>query len=352
MTPATLARVALTRRRRLPLDRLRIFLCVADHYEPMWEGASAEVQRERVDRWIREYPGRFSDIEDSRGRPPPHTFFYPAEEYQSEPIERLAGLCRQGFGDVEVHLHHDNDTAENLRSTLSSFSENLFARHGLLRKDEEGQIRYAFIHGNWALDNSRPDGRWCGVNNELTVLRETGCYADMTMPSCPSATQTRTINSIYYAVDDPERPKSHDTGTPAAVGQTPPDDSLLLIQGPLALDWSRRKWGLLPRIENGDLHGGFPPSLSRFRLWLEAGVTVAGQPDWVFIKLHTHGAPERNANMLLGEPMHEFHKSLAEFARMHGGLQYYYVTAYEMASLVHQAEQGQLEPDFDVVACV
>ncbi|MEO8164843.1 MAG: hypothetical protein ABI619_05545 [Betaproteobacteria bacterium] len=250
---------------------------------------------------------------------------------------------------MEVHLHHDNDTAENLRATLESFKENLCGRHGLLRKDEQGQIRYAFIHGNWALDNSRPDGRWCGVNNELTVLRETGCYADLTMPSCPSDTQTRTINSIYYAVDDPERPKSHDAGTPAAVGQSPPEDSLLLIQGPLLLDWNRRKWGLLPGIENGDLHGGFPPSLSRFKLWLQAGVTVVGRPDWVFIKLHTHGAPERNADMLLGEPMRRFHKSLAEFAHAHSGFQYYYVTAYEMANLVHQAEQGQREPDFDAV---
>ena len=29
---------------------------------------------------------------------------------------------------------------------------------------------YAFVHGNWALDNSRPDGRWCGIDAELPRL--------------------------------------------------------------------------------------------------------------------------------------------------------------------------------------
>ena len=85
-------------------------------------------------------------------------------------------------------------------------AQELFAhRHGLLACDRRtGRPAYGFIHGNWALDNSRPDGRWCGVNNELDVLRETGCYADFTFPSAPSPTQPRKINSIYYAVDDPQ----------------------------------------------------------------------------------------------------------------------------------------------------
>jgi hypothetical protein len=51
----------------------------------------------------------------------------------------------------------------------------LHQRHGLLRKDPvTGQVLYAFIHGNWALCNSRPDGRWCGVKEEIKILLETG----------------------------------------------------------------------------------------------------------------------------------------------------------------------------------
>ena len=331
---------------RLTGDRpLHVFLCVVDHYEPMVAGAPMPVQRERVDRWVRDYPRSVAGIEDSRGRGPQHTFCYPAEEYNPEHIEKLAGLCRQGHGEVEVHLHHDNDTAEHLRETLEKFKETLFHQHGLLRKNGRGEITYGFVHGNWALCNSRPDGRWCGVNNELTVLRQTGCYADFTMPSAPNSTQTVTVNSIYYATDRPPRPKAHDVGIAARVGQAPPDEGLLLIQGPLALDWRRRKWGILPRLENAELHGGFPPTMPRFDLWLRAGVGVVGRPDWVFVKLHTHGALERNANMLLGEPMRAFHRDLAAYAAQRPGLQYHYVTAREMAELVHQAEAGAEEPE-------
>jgi hypothetical protein len=224
------------------------------------------------------------------------------------------------------------------------FARTLHDRHGLLRQDADGQIRYGFIHGNWALDNSSPDGRWCGVNNEISILIETGCYADFTMPAVPNACQTTTVNGVYYATDDPLRPKSHDRGIPAKVSRKPPQDSLLMIQGPLALDWQSRKWGVLPRLENGDLTGHRPPSVSRLWLWMQAGVRVIGRHDWLFIKLHTHGAFEANTAMLLGEPMRQFHIALRALAERNDWLRYYYVTAWEMAQLVHAAENGAWDP--------
>jgi hypothetical protein len=47
-----------------------------------------------------------------------------------------------------VHLHHDQDTADGLREKLASFTEKHQKQHGLLTKDEEGRIRYGFIHGD------------------------------------------------------------------------------------------------------------------------------------------------------------------------------------------------------------
>src|SRR5205807_7032093 len=195
-------------------------------------GVSAERARGRVETWVRDYPRRLGAFRDSDGRPPKHSFFYPLETYNAEHLDALTELCRAGYGEVEVHLHHDHDTGEALRAKLLAYKELLQRRHGLLARNRQtGEVMYGFIHGNWALDNSRPDGRWCGVNNELDILRETGCYADFTLPSAPSPTQTRQINSTYYAVDDPCRPKSHDRGVPVAVG-TPPAKSLMLVQGP------------------------------------------------------------------------------------------------------------------------
>src|SRR5262249_25465206 len=159
-------------------------------------------------------PRMAEPFRDSAGRCPQHTFFYPIEdaEYDDHHVGRLAELCRAGFGDVEVHLHHDGESSDQLRELIERRIGRMHGAHGLLTKDETGRIAYGFVHGNWALDNSRPDGKWCGVNDELTILRETGCYADFTMPAAPSPCQTSTINSIYYAIDDPQRPKSHDRG--------------------------------------------------------------------------------------------------------------------------------------------
>jgi hypothetical protein len=331
-----------TPRRREPRgdQDIHLLLCVADHYEPGWGHASAATARARVQRWRRQYPRLFGDLRDSDGRPPQHTFFYPIEQYTPELLHGLAELCGAGFGEVEVHLHHDHDTADELRTKLLDFKHILAERHGLLaRNRDSGELSYGFIHGNWALDNARPDGRWCGVNNELDVLRETGCYADFTMPSAPAPAQTRKINSIYYAVDDPLHPMSHDTGLDA--GTAPPlEKSLLLIQGPLLLDWRRRKWGLLPRLENGCLQFSQPPNLERLRLWLQARVQVAQRPDWYFVKLHTHGATERNQAVLLDAPMVRFHRALADYAADHPRFRVHYVTAREMYNLARAAAAG------------
>lgn len=326
-------------RRRGPVH---VLLCIADHYEPRWGGADAETARRRVESWVQDYPRLFGGFRDSDGRPPRHTFFFPIDEYDPEHLDALAGLCRQGYGEIEIHHHHDHDTAEALRERLQDFKALFAERHGLLPRDRRtGALAYGFVHGNWALDNSRPDGRHCGVNNELDVLRETGCYADFTLPSAPNPSQVRKINSLYYAVDDPDRPGSHETGVDVGAGP-PPDDALLLIQGPLVLDWRRRKGALLPfpRVENGCLQSNQPAHIDRLDAWLRARVQVPTRPDWVFVKLYTHGTPEVNQQVLLGEPMVQFHRELAGRAAADPDFHVHYVSAREMFNLVKAAEAG------------
>lgn len=342
MTAGTFTR-ALVRGIGSPRWPRHLFVCVADHFEPNWSGATESRRRARVERWVRDYPRRFGAFVDSRGRPPQHTFFYPAEVYDPREVEPLCGLVRGGFGDVEVHLHHDNDTSERLEAFLSGYTRTLHERHGLLSRDGRGALRYGFIHGNWALDNSHPGGRWCGVNDELSVLVRTGCYADFTFPAAPHPAQPRAINQIYYAIDDPGRPKSHDTGLRASVGREPPEGGLLMISGPLVVTGGGLR---RPRVENGNLSGSQPPDARRIEDWVRAGVCVAGRDDWLFVKLHTHGAAEKNADVLLGDAMSRFHAGLRELAGSRG-FAYYYVTAREMAWLADQAREGTERPDFD-----
>jgi hypothetical protein len=320
-----------------------VLLCIADHFEPHWGGASESEADSRVAAWVHEYPRLLGEFRDSDGRQPRHTFFYPIDQYEPRHVDALADLCRGGYGEIEIHLHHDGDNAEHLERRLRRFTRAFAERHGVLGRwrgdgsGEDGAIAYGFVHGNWALCNSRADGRWCGVNDELSVLRRTGCYADFTMPSAPDATQTRIINSIYYATGGPHRPKSHDHGPRVGTGPQP-HGSLMLIQGPLGI-W-RPAGRLMPRIENGCIQRGQPPSKDRLDNWMRARIGVPTRPDWVFVKLHTHGAVEANRRVLLGAPGLDFHRGLARRAAEDPRFRFHYVTAREMFNLAKAAEAG------------
>lgn len=320
---------------------VHVLFCFVDHFEPMWGRADVEAQKRRVDRWCRDYREMASRHRDADGRHPQHGFFYPEEEYVEEYLEKIAALCADGFGELEIHLHHDNDTAENFSTAMRRFCRTLRDKHGALSTDpRNGELSFAFIHGNWSLDNSRPDGRWCGINNELILLRELGCYADFTLPSAPSDTQTRTVNSIYYATDDPDAPKSHDTGTPVRVGGTPTGD-LMIVQGPLGLNWRDRRFGVIPRIENADVRRSCRPTPARVDAWVKTGIHVQGRPEWVVVKIHTHGTQEPDMDTLLGADMHAMHDHLERVYNDGTNYVLHYVTAREVYNIVKAAEAGK-----------
>ena len=283
---------SIVRRPRFVSGPRHLIFCVCDHYEPFRGGVDAATARQTVNRWLSAYPAVVDSFRDADGYSPRHTFFYPQEEYDPAILDDLAAFCRKSHGEVEIHLHHRHDTAEGLREKLVTFRDRLHEQYGLLGVERpkgellscqvpellgespkgsvtsatqqpnnpttSSPVRYGFIHGNWALCNSRPDGDWCGVNEELGILAGTGCYADFTFPSAPSPTQPRMVNAIYYAKDRPGKPRGADRGRmaigyPLSVGghcpstknQEPRTDNaaeggMLLITGPLALNWRRR----------------------------------------------------------------------------------------------------------------
>ncbi len=324
-----------------PASAPTVWLMFTDHFEPCGGGVSHAIALERVDRWMQHWPLFASEVRDSFERRPQYTFFYPAEEYDREVVDRLADLVHGGIADVEVHLHHDHDTPANFLRTLEEFVTRLRRDHGLLRLGPGGKPAWCFIHGNWALDNSHPEGRWCGLDNELTLLKEAGCRADFTLPSAPSGCQTSLVNAIYWAVDDPSRPKSHDTGRLLRPGEAPPDDALLMVQGPLTV---RRhpKYHLLPNLEVGELAGYALPSRARARAWLRAAPRVGNH---IFLKLFGHGAPERNALPLIEGGGLRRCLELVREACDERGYRLGFVTAWEATTLLYELANGDCKPD-------
>jgi hypothetical protein len=309
-------------RRAARPEARRVWVAITDHYEPYWMQPNDATADERVARWRKAWP-EIADrsVKDSAGRSPRYTFFYPQEEYREHLLEQLAEMARMEIADVEIHIHHDREGRQNFIDRMSSYRETLFHRHGLLRK-HEGTLTFGFIHGNWALDNSIPGGYRCGLNDEITLLRDLGCYADFTMPSGDSPSQSRIVNTIYWCTDDPNKPKSYDWGPEIKAGDGKEGD-LLMIPGPLGLRWRDR---LVPRMENGELASYDPPSAYRARRWLDLAPQFGTD---IFVKLFTHGTQERHSQLLLTTGLEQLFADVANEARARN-CEIYFVSAWEM----------------------
>jgi len=323
-----------------PGKTIHILFCMVDHFEPIQTGSTKKQERERMSVWKSRYPLIANKHRDSNGRPWQHTWFYPGEAYCAEYLNDLVELCKKGFGDIEFHHHHHYETSVGLR-TLINASLDKFATHGALKAmiDGEWKSSYGFIHGNMALDNSRDDPKWCGVNDELIILKETGCYADFSSPTAPCESQTEKVNSIYYAKDDPQKPKSNNTGIDVEVGRARNGD-LMIIQGPLALNWKKRKIGLFPTIDNAEILNSAPGTPDRVDRWVRQHIHVIGRPDWVFVKVSCHGAQNENFESLLGREADQMLEYLEKKYRDANGYKLHYVTARELFNVVYAAREN------------
>jgi hypothetical protein len=335
--------------RSVPRGQVHLISALADHFEPAivpGDGrarASYAEQESRLERWSIEYPQAVGAWRDHEGQPLAHTYFYPAEQYDRGLLERLAEHCHSGWGEVEIHLHHgidSPDTAEHTRQQLVEFRDALVRDHGCLCFVEgSDQPRYAFVHGNFALANSA-GGLWCGVDSELAILAETGCYADFTMPAAAfHPAQIGKVNALYECLPPLSRRAAHREGRNLRVGrslQTFP----VMVQGPLMIDFDRQARNGIARFENAALVGANPPSMHRLELWKKAAIAVQGRPDWLFIKLHCHGMDPTDREAVLGAGMRRFLSELTEKAPDRREC-LHFVTAREMMNIIWAACDGR-----------
>ncbi len=312
----------------------RAWFAITDHYEPLGIGASVETALSRVAQWRNRWTRIADDApRDADGQRPQYSFFYPQEEYRRDLLDGIAEMVRLGVGDVEVHLHHDDEQRVAFVEKVNEFCRRLTDDHGLLRQ-QNGRTIFAFIHGNWALDNSLPGGKRCGLNGEIALLRDLGCYADFTMLSLPSASQGRVVNQIYWCTSNPDnRPKSYDCGIEATIGGGTRGD-LLMITGPLGLRFGER---IMPRLETGEMAGYDMPTSARVREWFDLAPSIG---EDIFIKVYTHGAQERNLEPLLNGGLRNLYGWLAEEADRRG-IEMHWATAWQMYQAADALIQGR-----------
>jgi hypothetical protein len=332
------ARHLLERRRApKPSGPRHLLFAFCDHWEPLWNNVSEEAASARVKAWAEGYPRLSAEFRDADGCNPRHSFFFPGEQYRPAWLDTLADFTRRGIGEVELHLHHAGDTGPKLRADILKFLAD-FASHGHLCRDPDGRLRYAFIHGNWCLANARKDGDWCGVDEEIPLLFDTGCYADFTFPAAPDESQPNIVNQIYWPVGDLERKRAYESGERARVGEVR-RDRILMVEGPLALATRREKIPIW--IENSAITAKEPGTARRVETWVDQNIHVDGRPEWVFVKVHTHGAPDLQGASLLGEGGRTMHSALTGLYNDGKSWILHYVTAREMFNIAMAAMEGK-----------
>lgn len=293
-----------------------------DHYEP----GKGESGVARNLEWMGLYRALADRHRDSYGRRLQHTWFYPYDHHNDGVMRDLSRAVYDGLGEIELHWHHGNDTNASFPPKLAGALA-WFRSFGAL-VSEDGKTAFGFIHGNWALDNSRTK-ELCGVSRELTFLREAGCYADFTFPSAGNEAQPRKVNSIYYAIDD-DRPKSYDWGVDARVGHRVPG-GLMIFEGPIGLKLGRHF------TDAANIEVGYEASPGRIDRWAHANIHVVGRPEWVFVKIHTHGVQSRQAVFSA-----ETDGLLSHLEKSYGSgaWRLHYVTAREAFNVARAAEDG------------
>ena len=316
---------------------IHLFVCVVDHFEPFNGPVDYATALKRVKTWQKEYP-RFADRHrDADGKPIQHTWFYPPHLDHSL-LPYIVELCQAGYGDIEMHLHHNHmkpfpDTSETLRNKILQCIDD-YGKYGIFCQPD-GKSRFAFIHGDWSLDNSGGD-HLCGVNDELTILRECGCYADFTFP-CLCKSQPAMVNRIYYAVDDASKPKSYNFGILINVGGEQVKDSLMIVQGILGLRYDKYK-KIKFAIDYSDLDCDDPPTPGRVDFWMRNSIAVKGRPNWRFIKLHTHAGREIRFDANFGKTADQAFGYLEQ--KYNDGEKYmlHYVTSRQMYNYIKAIE--------------
>ena len=310
-----------------PIDIMFLFV---DHFE-------LNGYQDRLEAWTTGYPAIAKKHFDSDGHHPKHSFFYALDLMHEHELVAMKPVVDSGYGEFELHWHHDHDTPDSFVRKLDAAME-IFHKHGYMKPYEQGQKScFSFIHGNWSLGNSRSDN-FCGVDNEVQILKDQGCYADFTYPALFSEAQPPMVNNVYYC-QNLDQASCYFQGRDASVNTPQKEDEFLIFQGPMSInlkDW-RHKWH--PTIEDGDINQ-FPThdDPKRINAWMNQGIHVKGRPEWQFVKIFCHGAQDHKSVVSeTTDRMHDYiekHYNDGEKYRLH------YVSAREAYNILKAAEDG------------
>ena len=211
-----------------------VLFCMVDHYEPGTGQVDLSIEKKRMAELLAKYPPLADAHADASGQRPRRTWFFPPHYHRHGNLRELVSLCQQGYGEIELHLHHGKTKPDTPRTWAEPFACACEITRNSAYSEEDGRKRYGFIHGDFALKQLVTGRESCGVDSELSSSRRL-----VVMPillSFRERSNPAQINSIYYANVNLNRPKAYASGVLAKAGAGP-KAGLLMIQGPVRPVW-------------------------------------------------------------------------------------------------------------------
>jgi hypothetical protein len=307
-----------------------IFIMV-DHYE---HGGPIDLSRgaRNNDVWCDKFRKISDQNRDDYGNRFRYTWFYPYEHHNEKIMQRLSSMVYEGYGEIEMHWHLTAKSGVSKENYANKLHEAIawYQKFGaMVTVDTPSKTAFAYIAGIWDLDASRPGPKSHGITNQIQTLYDNGCYADFTFSTINTASQPSKVNSIYYVEDNPDLPKSYETGIDAEVGK-PINDKLMIFEGPMSIKWN----GLM---EYGAVEKDPRFSPKRVPRWIEANIHVHGRPEWVFVKVYSHGA--QSMKVVLAHDMEWMLECLKDECSRRS-IKLHFMSAREAYNIVKAAEDG------------
>ncbi|MBN2292942.1 MAG: hypothetical protein JXM70_10985 [Pirellulales bacterium] len=316
----------------IPDDRKHLIFIMVDHYE---HGGPKHLKRgaRNNDAWCDKFQEISDKCHDNYGNRFRYTWFYPFDHHNDAIMQRLSNMALEGYGEIEMHWHLAPSSGINRENYAEKLQEAItwYQKYGaMITVDSPPKTAFAYIAGVWDLDASRPSEQSLGLTNQIQVLKEKGCYADFTFSTIGTPAQPSKVNSIYYVDDDPDLPKSYDTGIDVQVNN-PTNDKLMIFQGPISITWNGA-------LEYGAIENDPRFHPKRISKWIDANIHVHGRPEWVFVKVYSHGAQSKE--IVLAHDMEWMLKCLKEECSRRG-ITLHFMTAREAYNVVKAAEDGK-----------
>jgi len=320
---------------RLPRGILRhVMFLFVDHWEPGY----GSVALTKANLWYEDYGRMARRHVDADGCHPKHDWF--CLYLEKKPLQIIAKTVFDGLGEMNIHIHHgtvnddNNDNCSEMSGLIDQYLMYLNKVGACLTAEEHPQQTFGFIHGMWALDNSRfvnGHRQYCGCNEELNLLMSKNCYADFTFPAW-GPMQPTVIQSRIFATRDSFQPTSYNIPLNVreiTVNFPPARDEFVIFQGP----------NCDTNIDQDDA-----PTLSRMNTWVNYNVSISGKSAWVFVKMYSHGSqtlsyPAGYSN-LIGSTMDKFYSDIERDYNDGVNYKLHYCTAREGYNIAMAAADG------------